>query len=80
MKILRNNKPWQTGMFRRGRYELFTGEWVSCYWVPKVDYAGWRNLHAEVQRPEKRASFWEEGLSSLLECDGAAAESERAMT
>ena len=33
--------PWKTGIFLRGRVELFTGEWVSCCWVPKRDNAGW---------------------------------------
>ena len=29
--------PWKTGIFLRGRVELFTGGWVSCCWVPKRD-------------------------------------------
>ena len=33
--------PWKTGIFLRGRVELFTGRWVSCCWVPKRDDAGW---------------------------------------
>ena len=45
---------------------------------------GWRmikwNLHAKLQRPENRASSWEEGLSSLLESEWAVAESQRGMT
>ena len=45
---------------------------------------GWRrikwNLYAKVQRPEKWASSWEEGLSSLQEGDWAVAESQRGMT
>ena len=45
---------------------------------------GWRRLkwklYAEVQRPEKRASSWEEGLSSLPEGECAVAESQRGMT
>ena len=44
---------------------------------------GWRrikwNLYAKVQRPEKWASSWEEGLSSLQEGDWAVAESQRGM-
>ena len=44
---------------------------------------GWRRMkwkmYAEVQRPEKRASSWEEGLSSLLEGEWAVAESQRGM-
>ena len=31
--------PWKTGIFLRGRVELFTGGWVSCCWVPKRDDA-----------------------------------------
>ena len=45
---------------------------------------GWRRmkwkLHAEEQRPEKRASSWEEGLSSLPEGEWPAAESQKVMT
>ena len=45
---------------------------------------GWRRmkwkLYAEVQRPEKRAYFWEESLSSLPEGEWAAAEPQRRMT
>ena len=45
---------------------------------------GWRRmkwkLYAKVQRPEKRASPWEEGLSSLPEGEWAVAESQRGMT
>ena len=45
---------------------------------------GWRRMkwkfYAKVQRPEKRASSWEEGLSSLLEGEWAVAESQRGMT
>ena len=36
-------------------------------------------MYAEVQRPEKRASSWEEGLSSLPEGEWADAESQRGM-
>ena len=42
VKILcRGATPWKTGIFLRGRVELFTGGWVSCCWVPKRDDAGW---------------------------------------
>ena len=44
----------------------------------------WRRMkwkmYAKVQRPEKRASSWEEGLSSLPEGEWAVAESQRGMT
>ena len=44
---------------------------------------GWRRmkwtLYAEMQRPEKRASSLEEGLSSLPEGEWAGAESQRGM-
>ena len=36
-------------------------------------------MYAEVQRPEKRASSWKEGLSSLPEGEWAGAESQRGM-
>ena len=36
-------------------------------------------FYAKVQRPEKRASSWEEGLSSLPEGEWADAESQRGM-
>ena len=37
-------------------------------------------LYAKLQRPEKRVSFWEKGLSSLPEGEWAAAESQRVKT
>ena len=48
---------------------------------PKEEWRrmNWR-LYAKVQRPEKWASSWEEGLSSLPESEWAAAESQRGMT
>ena len=33
--------PWKTGIFMRGRVELFSRGWVNCCWVPKRDDAGW---------------------------------------
>ena len=33
--------PWKTGIFLRGKVDLFAWEWVSCCWVPKRDNAGW---------------------------------------
>ena len=49
--------------------------------IPKE---GWRRmnwkLYAKVQRPKKRASSWEERLSSLPEGEWAVAESQRGMT
>ena len=115
--------PWKTGIFQRGRVELFTGGWVSCCWVRKRNDAGWsenfiprcntlKNGHlperkdwalcrrvselllslkegwrrmkwkfyVKVQHPEKRASSWEEGLSSLPEGEWVVAESQRGMT
>ena len=36
-------------------------------------------MYADVQRPEERASSWEEGLSSLPEGEWAGAESQRGM-
>ena len=37
-------------------------------------------MYTEMQRPEKRASSWEEDLSSLQEGEWAGAESQREMT
>ena len=70
--------PWKTGIFLRGRVELFTGGWVSCCWVPKRDDAGWSENC--MPRCKKRASSWEEGFSSLPEGEWAVAESQRRMT
>ena len=39
--VCRGEMSWKTGIFLRGRFELFTGGWVSCCWVPKRDDAGW---------------------------------------
>ena len=33
--------PWKTGIFLRGRFEFFSGRWVSYCWVPKRDDVGW---------------------------------------
>ena len=32
---------WKTGIFLRGKVELFTGGWVSCCWDPKKDDTRW---------------------------------------
>ena len=81
MRTSHNNKPWETWLVERGGVELFTGGWVSRYWVPKRDDAGWsKKLYAKVQRPEKRASSWDEELNSLSEGEWAVAESQRGMT
>ena len=37
--ICQGATPWKTGIFVRGRVELFTGGWVSSCWVPKRDDA-----------------------------------------
>ena len=76
--------PWKTSIFLRGKVELFIGRWVSCYWIPKRDNKeGWRRmkwkLYYEVQRPEKRVSSLEEGLSSSPEGEWAVAKSQRGM-
>ena len=98
MRTLTNNKPWETWFFMRGKFEHFTGGWVSCCWVPKRDDAGrsencmprcnaLKNGHpperkswalyrrVSKQSPEKRASSWEGGLSSLPEGEWSVAES-----
>ena len=41
MRTLTNSKPWVTWFFKRAKFELFNGGWVSCCWVPKRDDAGW---------------------------------------
>ena len=37
--VCRCATPWETGIFLRGRVELFTGRSESCCWVPKRDDA-----------------------------------------
>ena len=37
--VCRCATPWIMGIFLRGRVELFTGGWMSWYWVPKRDDA-----------------------------------------
>ena len=72
-------KPWKTGIFLRGRVELFTGGWVSCCWVPKRDDAGW----GENCMPRCNVlinGHLPEGLGSLPEGEWAVAESQRRMT
>ena len=67
---LPESKGW--ALYRRGSELLLS---------PKE---GWRRmkwkLYAEVQRPEKRASSWEEWLSSLAEGEWAGVECQRGMT
>ena len=41
VRKLQKNKFWETWFFQRGKFELFTGWWVSCCWVQKRDHAGW---------------------------------------
>ena len=50
-RTLRNYDPWETWFFQIGSDELFTGEWVSCCWVPKRDDAGL----SEVCMPRSKA-------------------------
>ena len=37
--VCRYATPWKTGIFLRGRAELFIGGWVSCCWIQKRDDA-----------------------------------------
>ena len=68
--ILPEKKVW--ALYRRVSELLVSPkeEWRTMKW----------KLYAKVQRPEKRASSWEEGLSSLPEGEWAVAESQRGMT
>ena len=76
MRTLTNNKPWEArkvwALYRRVRGLLLSPkeEWSSMKW----------KLYARMQRAEKRASSWEEELSSLPEDEWVVAESQRGMT
>ena len=39
--VCQSAMPWKTGIFLRGRVELFTGGWVNFCWVTNRDDAGW---------------------------------------
>ena len=42
VKIVSQSRThWKTGVFLRGMFELFSGWWVSCCWVPKKDDVRW---------------------------------------
>ena len=65
--------PWKTGIILRGRVELFTGGWVSCYWVPKRDDTGWSkncmprcNALKNGHLPERKSSALYGRISELL--------------
>ena len=67
--ILQERKVW--ALYRRVSELLLSPNegWGRMKW----------KLYAEVQRPETRASSWEEGLSSLLDGEWADAETQRVM-
>ena len=71
--------PWKTGIFLRGRFELWRVSELLLSPKEGSRMIKW-NYFADVQRPEKQASSWEEGLSSLPEGEWAVAESQRGMT
>ena len=67
---LPERKGW--ALYRRVSEQLLSPKegWLRMKW----------KLYVEVQRPEKRASFWEKGLSSSPEVEWAVVESQRGMT
>ena len=75
------HKPWETWFFQRRKHELFIGRVSELLLSPKAEWRrmNWK-LYAKEQRPEKLASSWEEGLTSLREGEWAIAESQRGMT
>ena len=74
MKIVcQGATPWKTGIFLRRRIELFTGGWVSCYWIPKRDDAGWSescmprcNAMRNGHLPERKGWAFYRKVSELL--------------
>ena len=70
--VCRGATPWKTGIFLRGRVQLFTGRWVSCCWDPKRDDAGWSenfkprcNALKNGPLPEKGSAFYQK-VSELV--------------
>ena len=49
--VCQSAMPWKTGIFLRGRVELFTGGWVNCCWVPERD-------DAENQKSNYKTDEW----------------------
>ena len=73
--------PWKTGIFLRGRGWALYWRVSELLLSPKEGWGRMKwKVYAKVQRPEKWASSWEEGLSSLPEGEGAVPESQRGMT
>ena len=65
--------PWKTGIFLRGRVELFTGRWVSCCWVPNRDDVAWSencmpryNALKNAHIPERKGWVLYRKVSELL--------------
>ena len=56
MKTLTNNKTWETWFFKRGKFQLFTGGWVICCWLPKKD------AQDEVKIVCRSATLWKTGI------------------
>ena len=42
--ICQGAAPWKTGIFLKGRVEVFTKGWASWCWLPKRDDAGWSEI------------------------------------
>ena len=73
--VCQGGTPWKTGIFLRGRVELFTRGWVSCCWVPKRDDAGWSkncmpryNTLKNGDLPERKGWTLYRRVSELLLC------------
>ena len=57
--------PWKTGIFLRGRVELFTGEWVSCCWVPKRDDVGNEKNDCKTDEENRKGKYKHHVLCNL---------------
>ena len=49
--------PWKTGIFLRGRAELFTGGWVSCCWVPRRDDAENEKSNYKTDKENRKGNY-----------------------
>ena len=79
--VCQSATSWITGIFLRGKIEIFTVGLGSTYRVLQRDDAGSSgNCMRKAQRSDKWTHSWDEGLSSLLESEWVVAEFQREMT
>ena len=61
---------WKTGIFLRGRIELFNRGWVSCYWFPKWGDAGNEKNDCKTDEENRKGKWKSICLCRVLLCKG----------